>query len=378
MCPAKRDFGAVGAEGAERMQFGLNFFPTVRPEQLAPNEYYTQALALCEQADALGYSHVKTVEHYFRPYGGYSPSPIVFLSAVAQRTARLRVVTGAVLPAFNHPIKLAAELAMLDNLSGGRLEAGFARAFLPEEFDAFGVSLDESRLRYEEGIAAIRRLWTEDEVVFDGAIHRFGPLTLQPRPLQRPHPPVWGTAVTTPESFAWIGAQGMNLMFVPYLADREAICRNLEAYRTAYAGSGACAPARVQMSYHLYVAPDDAQARAEAEPCMAQYIELFKESAAAWLGRSSGQYKGYERLYHDLDALTYRRVLDEGRAFIGSPERVAQQIAELRDLFGEIEPSFQIMFGAMPFAAAQRTLRLFAEQVMPAFAGERQSALVSE
>lgn len=127
------------------MRFGLNFFPSVDPAQLSGQDYYRQALALAARADALGYHHIRTVEHYFRGYGGYSPSPIVFLTAVAQRTQRVRLVTGAVLPAFNHPIKLAAELAMLDCLSDGRLDAGFARAFLPEEFDAFQVPMGESR-----------------------------------------------------------------------------------------------------------------------------------------------------------------------------------------------------------------------------------------
>src|SRR5215510_6476674 len=113
------------------MRFGINFFPSVDPTHLSGRDYYRQALALAARADELGYHHVRTVEHYFRGYGGYSPSPVVFLTAVAQRTRRVRLVTGAVLPAFNHPIKLAAELAMLDCLSDGRLDAGFARAFSP-------------------------------------------------------------------------------------------------------------------------------------------------------------------------------------------------------------------------------------------------------
>src|SRR5262249_23558165 len=138
-------------------------------------QYYDECLELSEHADRLGYSCIKTVEHYFRPYGGYSPDPVTFLSAAAQRTRRIRLITGAVLPAFNHPIKLAGKLAMLDNLSHGRLDVGFARAFLPEEFDAFEISMDESRPRFEEGIAAVKRLWTEQEVSFDGQFFHFGP-----------------------------------------------------------------------------------------------------------------------------------------------------------------------------------------------------------
>src|SRR6266480_2537562 len=108
------------------MQFGVQFFPDVRPEE-------------------------KSGEHYFHHYGGYSPNPIVFLAAAAQRTRRARLVTGAVLPAFNHPLKLAGEIAMLDALSHGRLDVGFARAFLPHEFHRFGRSPDESVARFREG-----------------------------------------------------------------------------------------------------------------------------------------------------------------------------------------------------------------------------------
>src|SRR5438034_7986716 len=129
------------------MKFGLNFFPSFRPGDGSTAEYFAQCLRLAERADQLGFSSVKAVEHYFSDYGGHSPNPVVFLSAVAARTRRIRPITGAVIPAFNHPVKLAAELAMLDNLSQGRLDAGFGRAFIPKEFEVFGVSMEESRDR---------------------------------------------------------------------------------------------------------------------------------------------------------------------------------------------------------------------------------------
>src|SRR5438045_9771904 len=87
------------------MQFGVQFFPDVRPEEKSGEQYFQEALDLAEEADRLGFSHIRIVEHYFHHYGGYSPNPIVFLAAAAQRTRRARLVTGAVLPAFNHPLK---------------------------------------------------------------------------------------------------------------------------------------------------------------------------------------------------------------------------------------------------------------------------------
>src|SRR6201993_3544566 len=140
------------------MQFGVQFFPDVRPEQKSGADYFRDALDLAEEAESLGFSHIRIVEHYFHYYGGYSPNPMLFLAAAAQRTRHMRLVTGAVLPVFNHPLKLAGEIGMLDAISNGRLEVGFARAFMPHEFKRFGRSMDESRARFNEGVEQIRRL----------------------------------------------------------------------------------------------------------------------------------------------------------------------------------------------------------------------------
>ena len=108
------------------MQFGVQFFPDVNPEQKSGMEYFTEALCLAEEAEKLGFTHIRIVEHYFHYYGGYSPNPMLFLAAAAQRTRLARLVTGAILPVFNHPLKLAGEIGMLDAISGGRLDVGFA------------------------------------------------------------------------------------------------------------------------------------------------------------------------------------------------------------------------------------------------------------
>ena len=89
------------------MQFGMQFFPCVGPETKPADRYFAESLALVGLADELGYSHVRIVEHYFHRYGGYSPNPIVFLSAAAQRSKAARLITGAILPIFNSPLKLA-------------------------------------------------------------------------------------------------------------------------------------------------------------------------------------------------------------------------------------------------------------------------------
>ena len=126
------------------MEFGIQFFPSVGPSQKSARQYWGEALHLTQVAERLGFSNVRTVEHYFQPYGGYSPDPLIFLSAAAAVTKKLRLVTGAVLPVFNNPLKLAGQIGMVDAISNGRVEIGFARRFLPHEFARFGISIDEN------------------------------------------------------------------------------------------------------------------------------------------------------------------------------------------------------------------------------------------
>jgi alkanesulfonate monooxygenase SsuD/methylene tetrahydromethanopterin reductase-like flavin-dependent oxidoreductase (luciferase family) len=168
------------------MEFGIQFFPDVGPAEKSAQAYWADALALVAHCDELGYSHVRTVEHYFNAYGGYSPNPIVFLAAADMRSAKARLVTGAVLPVFNNPLKLAGEIGMLDAISGGRLDVGFARAFLPHEFARFGVSVNESRARFDEGMAQVRLLLSQENVSAEGRFHSFKNVTSLPRPTQRP------------------------------------------------------------------------------------------------------------------------------------------------------------------------------------------------
>src|SRR5215470_17170502 len=197
------------------MQVGIQFFPDVGPEVKSARDYWQEALTLVGLCDRYGYSHVRTVEHYFHPYGGYSPNPVVFLAAAAQRTKRARLVTGAVLPAFNNPLKLAGEIAMLDAISGGRLDVGFARAFLPHEFRRFGRSPDESVARYREGVEQVDLLLTRENVTHRGRFHTIENTTSLPRPTQKPRPKFYIAAQNTPDSFAFAGRMGHSVMAIP-------------------------------------------------------------------------------------------------------------------------------------------------------------------
>ena len=351
------------------MKFGLNFFPSFRASDCSTAQYFDQCLRLAERADQRGFNSVKAVEHYFYDYGGHSPNPVVLLAAVAARTRRIRPITGAVIPAFNNPIKLAAELAVLDNLSNGRLDVGFGRAFIPKEFEVFGVSMDESRARFEEGLDIVRRLWTEERVSYDGRFHRFRDVHLKPRPVQKPHPPIWVATVASIESFVWAGRQGYNVMIVPYVGGIEKVRGMVRAYREAWRDAGfPPGKEQIQTSMHCYVADTRTRAIEGARPRVARYIEVFGEAVSSWASHQAAQYADYGRIVRAIAGTTIESMLDGHQALIGSAEDVIEQLAYQREVFGEIEPSLQVNFGGIGDAEAFRTLDLLADRIMPKFA----------
>ncbi len=353
------------------MQFGVQFFPDVRPEEKSGEAYFQEALDLAEEADRLGFSHIRIVEHYFHHYGGYSPNPIVFLAAAAQRTRQARLVTGAVLPAFNHPLKLAGEIAMLDALSRGRLDVGFARAFLPHEFRRFGRSPDESVARFREGLEQVDLLLTRENVTHRGRFHMIENTTSLPRPTQRPRPKFYVAALNTPDSFEFAGRMGYSVMAIALVADKMRPL--LAAYRSAWQEAGHPGQGEVMIAFHLYCEPDGERARAFAAPLLDAYLHSLVEAASDWLdGRSSADYPSYDRVIAALRASHAAEQISSGGAWVGSPKEIAATIARLQHEFGGFEhASLQVNFNTMPFPAALASMRLFAREVIPRFRATR-------
>ena len=349
------------------MQFGVQFFPDVKPEQKAGAKYFREALTLAEEADNLGFTHIRIVEHYFHYYGGYSPNPMVFLAAAAQRTRRARLVTGAVLPAFNHPLKLAGEIGMLDAISDGRLDVGFARAFLPHEFRRFGRSPDESVARFREGIEQVELLLTRENVTHHGRFHTIENTTSLPRPTQRPRPKFYVAALNTADSFAFAGRMGYSVMAIPL---GGAVMRPLlAAYRDAWKAAGHPGEGEVMLAFHMFCDADGARARAFACPFIDDYLHSLVEAASDWLdGRTSQDYPGYDKVIAKLRQSRAADQIASGAAWIGSPEEIIDQIRHTQDAFGGYEhASLQVNFNMVPLDDALASMRLFAEQVMPYF-----------
>jgi alkanesulfonate monooxygenase SsuD/methylene tetrahydromethanopterin reductase-like flavin-dependent oxidoreductase (luciferase family) len=351
------------------MKFGVQFFPIVGPDEKSAQDYFSESLAIAEESETLGYTHVRTVEHYFEPYGGYSPNPIVFLAAAAQRTKHARLVTGAVLPVFNHPLKLAGELAMLDAISGGRLDIGFARAFLPHEFRRFGISPDESNARYREGMEQVALLLTTEHASHRGQFHSFEDITSLPRPTQKPRPKFYVAATQTAETFEFAARNGYGLMTIPIGQIKPLIA----TYRKIWRECGHPGDGEVMIAFHMFCHEDSKRARDIARGPLEKYFQLISGTAREWIERTtvSKDYRDYDKSMMKMKSSTLESQIESGSAWIGSPDEIKSIIARYIDEFGPFEhASLQVNFGTIDFAEAQKSVRLFAREVMPTFASK--------
>lgn len=350
------------------MKFGVNLFPTMGPADQAPVDYYDRSLEIARHAEQLGYHHLKTVEHYFFDYGGYSPDPATFLAAVAASTSTIRLVTGAVVPAFDHPIKLAARLALLDNISHGRLDVGVARGFLLDEFAAFEIPLAESRPRFDATVEAVIALWTQQDVKVSNGFHSFGPVTLQPRPFQQPHPRILVATAVTAESAERAGRAGFGLLLVPSINSTEKLQQTIAGYRAARAAAGYDPDTgEVQLSYSGFLADSDDDARRWARQFADASHRALATAVAGWSATRSDQYVGYERIEERVAKSDFEAQLAAGKTLVGSPGQVRSQLGRIREAFGEVTISIQAPPSTASRDLAFRSLELFATEVAPEF-----------
>jgi natural product biosynthesis luciferase-like monooxygenase protein len=349
------------------MEFGVQFFPSVGPARKSPAQYWDEALALTLLADQLGFGHVRTVEHYFHSYGGYSPDPLIFLAAAAARTRNIRLITGAVLPVFNNPLKLAGQIGMVDAISNGRLEVGFARAFLPHEFGRFGISMDESRARFDEGLEQIRRLLTEENVTCRGRFHSFENVTSQPRPTQRPRPPFWIAALSTKESFENAGRLGHHLMGIPLAGAQMA--ELIKIYREAWRAAGHPGRGRVMLAFHMFCARSREQAAAIAREPLNIYLKSIVDAASEWMsGVASKDYPNYQKMIEFISKEDFDSQVAKGAAWVGTPDDICNRIAAYHaEVDGFESASLQVNFGMISQADAEGSMELFAQEVIPRF-----------
>ena len=196
---------------------------------------YHQALEQIELADRLGFDTVWEVEHHFLTEFAHSSAPEVFLSAVAQRTKRIRIGHGVVLLPFkfNHPIRVAERVAALDLLSHGRVEFGTGRSSQYEQA-GFEIDTEASRDMWQESLEIIPRMWTEDPFEYHGRFVNIPARSVIPKPLQKPHPPMW-MAATSPQSWEIAGRNGIGILGLTIFVSVPQLAERVRVYRQALA-----------------------------------------------------------------------------------------------------------------------------------------------
>ncbi|HEY2594877.1 MAG TPA: LLM class flavin-dependent oxidoreductase [Chloroflexota bacterium] len=326
-------------------------------------DLYREHLDELEVAEECGFHHVWFIEHHFAGRCA-SPSPNLLIAAAAERTSRIRLGTMVNVLPYRNPLILAEELAMLDNLTNGRLDIGIGRGVNPADFAHFGVPMSESRERFHESIDVMCRIWRDEAFTHAGKYFYVDkPTPLTPPMVQKPYPPLFATAHSD-ETVRWAAEHDL------YFGQLDALIsdcrRSQDLYHDVQVASGYARQPRLYVCREVYVAESAAEARRDGYPYFQQAWSLWNRYAQhARDGLLPESYAAWQRQAPRLAAMSYEEMIDNDLVLVGDPDQVASQIARhRRDLDLAI---LLCMFqpGGMPHEKVVRSMRLFAEEVLP-------------
>jgi len=348
------------------MKFDI-FYQLPKTDAQKSAERYRDLIAQAVAAERLGFDTVWLAEVHFAPHFSIMPAPMMIHAAIAARTERIRLGLAVNLMPLHHPMRLAEETAMLDVLSGGRVEFGAGRGAFPLNYRGYGVPMAESRGMFEESLEFIRAAWTQDRVTFHGKLFNADQIQVVPKPLQQPHPPV-RLAANSPDTFTYAGANGYPIFAggpvnpFPVLADRLAI------YDRALNEAKLARPADWFAGLLMvFAGRDRAAVRAILEPSLRNYFKSVAEIVEPE-SLARGHQEEFEKVRTRLLTMEYEQA-DSLMGAFGDPEYIADRIAELKERFGFTR--LVCWFETGGIAGHENILdsmRLFAEKVMPRFA----------
>ncbi|MCZ6544081.1 MAG: LLM class flavin-dependent oxidoreductase [Chloroflexi bacterium] len=329
------------------MQFGVLQFFSWPERRVALETVYERALERIAIMDQTGYDAVWLAEHHFSSFS-VCPSVHIMGTYVAARTKNLRIGTAVSLAAMYHPLRLAEEVALLDVLSGGRVNWGAGRGFDPTEFRAFGVEPEESASRFRENVEIVLQAWTQDRITYHGSHYDFEGVEVLPKPLQRPTPPVW-VAATSPPAMEWAAEQGHTILMDPHSSHAE-IGRKREQYRQTLEAHGHSIEGRTIPVARLLALAETHEAavevaRAGARGRVGSYGAPLKKALGV-----SGETHEVDRVEHYVNDVI----------LVGTPDEVVDQLTELQE-----EISLDYLLCA---PLSHETFLLLTERVLPRLA----------
>lgn len=355
--------GLTNARGDMDMQFGvMELFQ--QPEDKPAKQVIDETVELAVRAEELGFDSFWLAEHHFSPYGILG-SPMVIAAAIAARTKRIRIGTAVLVLPFYDPIRLAEEVAFVDQLSGGRLDIGYGRGYQPIEFKGFGIDQSEARDRTQEVLEILKLAWTQDSFSYDGKFYQYDNVRVVPKPYQQPHPPIWQAAVSL-STFEQAGRDGIPILTSPNFTPLEVVKQQFDTYTTALAAAGHDPNkfARPQMQ-QVYIGENAEEAKRTPEPYAMWYQRLLATLVPGAKEAAPKGYEGWDRISKNIEAVTYEQVFNHGSTF-RDPDGAIEHIRTLQEV-GVSKFISWFTFGGLDFDLATKSMERFATQVMPAF-----------
>jgi alkanesulfonate monooxygenase SsuD/methylene tetrahydromethanopterin reductase-like flavin-dependent oxidoreductase (luciferase family) len=318
-------------------------------------------------ADQLGFDIAWLAElHFFRPFS-IMPAPLYIAVAAAQRTRRIRFGTGVTLLPFHHPLRVAEEAAVVDILTGGRLDLGVGRGTIALHFQGFGIDREESRPRFEEGLAVILKAWTTEHFDHKGHYFEFPETAVVPKPLQKPHPPI-RIAANSPETAEFAGLNNFDVMVASPINPMPGFFEHVRKYRDALTRAGRRNEPR-DVAALFFTSPGEGleRVRAEFEPSMLHYFRTIGEQARAG-GR--GQYEGSYQYLQQVRERAAKVGWDEVERTMGVFGPPDQCISRINEIYEGAQINQLVCWfnpgGLIPHHKVMAAMERFAQKVMPA------------
>ncbi|MDA0263955.1 MAG: LLM class flavin-dependent oxidoreductase [Chloroflexi bacterium] len=340
-------------------------------------EAFDEAFAMAEAAENGGLDGVWLAERHFAapkdpldPMGGGIPSvvssPLIISTAIVARTERLRVgVAVNVLP-LSHPVRMAEEIATLDQISHGRVDFGVGRSGFMRAYEGYDIPYAESRERFQENLDIILAAWTNERFSYQGKNYNFNEVCVIPKPYQQPHPPL-RMAATTKETFPQVGRLGYPIFVGLRGLDRPDLVKLLNEYRKAWKDAGHAGNGDVFLRIPIYVGASQQEAYADAEEsAMRSYRRMAQNFAAS--ASAAGAVVSEDRAARGqaLSAVTYEQLIRDRLAY-GDPEGVATQLKEISEELGLSGIVAETNVGGLiPREKVTESIRLFCKEVVPA------------
>lgn len=331
------------------MKVGILQFFGWRDRSVPLNSVYETALERFSIMDETGYDAVWLAEHHFSSFS-VCPSVHMMGTMAAARTKRLRIGMAVSLAPFYNPLRLAEEVALLDVLSGGRVNWGAGRGFERSEFAAFGIPGEESAPRFHETVDIVLRAWTNQRLTYQGQFYSYDGVEVLPKPVQAPHPPVWMAASSTP-AIDWAAGKGHSILMDPH-SSRADLIRKRRHYAAKLAEAGYSDSGRIIPMSRL-IAVDET-----AEKARAVARRVAEWTIASYVGPKHANVRLEVRDFGGKDPVDY--YLDDVMIH-GTPESVVDQI---QDFGGQIGMNY-LMVAPM----SGRSFRLLTDKVLPRIAG---------